>query len=71
MGVIYCKSCKKSGYVKNGFVRGLQRYKCKFCNCNFTNTLQRSKPQGVNNGVKIHHKKEWCSSEMLNQKYTT
>ena len=25
----------------------------------------------VNNGVKIHHKKEWCSSEMLDQKYTT
>ena len=47
MSVICCKSCKKSDYVKNGFVRGLQRYKCKFCNCNSTNTLQRSKPQGL------------------------
>ncbi|WP_407651239.1 transposase-like zinc-binding domain-containing protein [Candidatus Bandiella euplotis] len=32
-----CKKCSSSKYVKNGNIRGMQRYKCKECGCNFTN----------------------------------
>ena len=38
---IECKKCSSSRYVKNGNVRGMQRYKCKECGCNFTNTKLR------------------------------
>ncbi len=39
-----CKKC--SNYVKNGNIRGIQRYKCKECGCNFTNTqLRGSAPE--------------------------
>lgn len=38
-----CKNCKSEKYVKNGFVRGLQRYQCKLCKCNFTVTEMRGK----------------------------
>jgi transposase-like protein len=44
---IRCKSCWSSGYVKNGFVRDLQRYKCKDCGCNFTETKARGKPEAM------------------------
>jgi len=36
-----CKKCGSIKYVKNGFVRGLQRYRCQECGCNFTNTKRR------------------------------
>lgn len=35
-----CKKCKSKNYVKAGFVREKQRYKCKKCGCHFTNTTQ-------------------------------
>ena len=44
---ISCKSCSSKEYVKNGFVRGLQRYRCKNCGCNFTNTKTRGKPEAM------------------------
>ncbi len=31
-----CPKCKSGNKVKNGIVRGLQRYKCKNCGNNFT-----------------------------------
>jgi hypothetical protein len=34
-------------YVKNGVVRGLQRYRCKGCGCNFTATKPRGKPPAM------------------------
>lgn len=43
-----CKKCSSSGYVKCGYVRGLQRYKCKTCGCQFTNT----KPRGIHPALK-------------------
>jgi len=43
MTEIVCKNCKSETYVKNGFVRGLQRYRCKLCQCNFTVTAMRGK----------------------------
>lgn len=44
MSDIHCKSCGSVTFVKSGFVRGLQRYKCKDCGCNFTATPTRGKP---------------------------
>lgn len=43
MTAIVCKKCKSDQYVKNGQVRGLQRYQCKLCKCNFTVTALRGK----------------------------
>jgi transposase len=39
------KSCGSTSYVKNGFVRGLQRYRCKTCGCNFTATQKRGRSE--------------------------
>ena len=41
---ISCKQCGGTSFVKNGFVRGLQRYRCKKCGCNFTATPKRGRP---------------------------
>ena len=41
---IRCKRCNSKNYYKNGFVRGKQRYKCKDCVYNFTNTPKRGVP---------------------------
>jgi transposase-like protein len=35
------KKCLSSFYVKSGHVRGLQRYRCKDCGCQFTHTAPR------------------------------
>jgi transposase-like protein len=40
---IECKSCGISKYVKNGFVHGVQRYKCKECGTNFVEGDKRQK----------------------------
>jgi len=44
---IHCKSCGSTLFVKNGFVRGHQRYRCRECGCNFTNTPLRGKPAAM------------------------
>jgi len=31
-----CPKCKSEDSVKNGFMKGHQRYKCKECGCNYT-----------------------------------
>ena len=31
-----CPKCGRKEKVKNGFMRGKQRYKCKNCGCNYT-----------------------------------
>ena len=31
-----CPKCGRTEKVKNGFMRGKQRYKCKNCGCNYT-----------------------------------
>lgn len=43
--MIQCKKCNGKNIVKSGFTRGLQRYKCKDCGCNFTNVSRKGKPQ--------------------------
>ena len=43
--MIVCKFCESSHFFKSGFVRGLQRYKCKNCGKNFTLTPPRGVPE--------------------------
>lgn len=33
---LWCPKCESEAYVRNGFIRGLQRYRCKSCGCNFS-----------------------------------
>jgi transposase len=47
MMTISCKRCGAAHYTKNGTVRGLQRYRCKACGCNFTATKPRGKPAAM------------------------
>jgi len=42
-----CFNCGSKKYVKNGFVRGNQRYKCKECGYNFTMVPRRGKSEGT------------------------
>ena len=39
-----CKACGSEEHVKNGFMRGKQRYRCKACGLNFTDTPPPGKP---------------------------
>ena len=39
-----CKKCEGNIFIKAGFVRGLQRYKCKGCGCHITETPHRGRP---------------------------
>jgi len=39
-----CKGCGSEAQVKNGFMRGKQRYRCKGCGLNFTDTPPRGMP---------------------------
>ena len=48
MTTITCKKCQSEKYVKSGHIRGKQRYQCKVCGCQFTNT----KPRGVDPALK-------------------
>ena len=42
-----CKKCQSNKYVKNGFDKGKQRYKCCECGYNFTDTPQRGYPPEI------------------------
>jgi transposase-like protein len=42
-----CKGCGSEEQVKNGFMRGKQRYRCKGCGLNFTDTPPRGMPLRV------------------------
>ncbi len=48
MSTVACKKCQSQGCVKSGHIRGHQRYKCKGCGCQFTQTKRR----GVDPGLK-------------------
>jgi transposase-like protein len=39
-----CKRCGSEEHVKNGFMKGLQRYRCQACGLNFTDTPPRGMP---------------------------
>ena len=42
-----CKPCGSEEHVTNGFMRGMQRYRCKACGLNFTDTPPRGMPLGM------------------------
>ena len=42
-----CKRCGSSAFVKHGFVRGLQRYRCKTCGFHFTATPKRGRSEAT------------------------
>src|SRR5436309_5278844 len=39
-----CKGCGSEEHVKNGFMRGQQRYRCRACGLNFADTPPRGMP---------------------------
>src|SRR5262250_2556388 len=43
--MIACKNCQQISTVKNGFVRGKQRYKCHACHYTFVVGDERHKPE--------------------------
>src|SRR5271155_4863230 len=47
MSEVCCKRCGATDHVKNGIVRGFQRYLCLSCDCNFTMTPPRGKPPAM------------------------
>src|SRR6202167_5713182 len=47
MSEVCCKRCGAADHVKNGIVRGFQRYLCLSCGCNFTMTPPRGKPPAM------------------------
>src|ERR1700723_720582 len=44
---VCCKLCGATDHVKNGILRGFQRYLCLSCGCNFTMTPPRGKPPAM------------------------
>ena len=44
---VNCKKCSSTDRVKNGFIRGYQRYKCRQCGCIYTETKPRGKPAAM------------------------
>ena len=42
-----CTRCGSEEHVKNGLMKGLQRYRCKACGLNFTDTPPRGMPLRV------------------------
>jgi transposase len=44
MEQLRCKRCGSEEHVKNGLMRGKQRYRCKGCRLNFTDTPPRGMP---------------------------
>jgi transposase-like protein len=65
-----CKECGSEEHVKNGFMRGKQRYRCKACGLSFTDTPLPGKPLAMKvtavllyvsglsmmNGSAVHHR---------------
>ena len=47
MGLRRCKRCGSEEHVKNGFMKGLQRHRCRACGLNFTDTPARGMPLRV------------------------
>src|SRR3954447_25518328 len=50
-----CKGCGSEEQVKNGFMRGKQRYRCKGCGLNFTDTPPRGMPLRLKVGAILLH----------------
>src|SRR3989338_9719040 len=51
--LIICHKCQSNSYIKNGFVRGKQRYRCKECHCNFIEGDDRDKYDNITRNLAI------------------
>ncbi|TBB75457.1 IS1 family transposase [Rhizobium ruizarguesonis] len=58
---IRCPACNREGSVKNGFVRGTQRYLCRPCNKNFAAEFKRRWPTSS----KLLNLMLYCGGETL------
>ena len=47
MAGVHCKRCGSLAFVRNGIVRGHQRYRCSDCGYDFTDTPPRGKPPAM------------------------
>jgi len=68
MSEICCKRCGAADHVKNGNVRGIQRYRCLSCGCNFTMTAPRGKPPAMKALALLllrHGQRQFCSIARL------
>jgi len=61
--MLACKFCGCGDYIKNGHARGHQRYKCKSCGCQFTDTPNRGKPQKLKDIAVVLY--AYCGISML------
>src|SRR3954465_4644539 len=50
-----CKGCGSEEHVKNGFMRGKQRYRCRACGLNFTDTPPRGMPLRIKVTAAVLH----------------
>jgi transposase-like protein len=50
-----CEACGSEEQVKNGFMRGKQRYRRKACGLNFTDTSPRGKPLALKVAAVLLH----------------
>ena len=41
---MFCPRCSSGVRVKNGFIKGIQRYRCQDCGCNYTRSDRHGKP---------------------------
>ncbi|MBE6440895.1 MAG: IS1 family transposase [Desulfovibrio desulfuricans] len=41
---MYCRKCGSEAFVNNGFMAGVQRYKCKKCGFQFTRETPHGRP---------------------------
>jgi|LakMenEpi03Aug12_release.lakeMendotaPanAssembly.Ray.scaffolds.fasta_scaffold2274938_1 transposase-like protein len=41
---MHCPKCLSEAYSRNGYVSGVQRYRCKSCHCNFTRATPKGYP---------------------------
>jgi len=59
---VKCKNCGSDNTVKNGFIRSKQRYLCKECRCQYTDTKPRGKsPEFKKMAVILH---SYCGVSM-------
>lgn len=42
-----CPKCGNEDYVKNGYNRGRQRYRCRNCGCNYTKSEKPGYPLSI------------------------
>ena len=56
-----CPRCQSNGKVKNGFVKGIQRFRCKECQYNYSVTKRKGEySEAVRKKPCIYIWKDWA-----------